>query len=249
VFTARVSLAVVTPLEPLLTLQEHDLALDRLRHRRETLPERATLAELELRTAMLTSELAVAERSRDEVQAEERKLGDEAQSQADQAAAVEVKLYSGTVTSPKELQALQADIEQLKKHQRAIEDRALLAMERREPFEGRAAELVQELAALTAQTATVSAALAAAEAEIDGEAAIEQKARDEVAATLDAGLVAEYERCRAKANGIGAARLVGNTCQGCHLSIPSTEVERVRKAAVGDIAHCDNCGTILVAHD
>ena len=43
------------------------------------------------------------------------------------------------------------------------------------------------------------------------------------------------------------ARLVGNTCQGCRLTIPATEVDRIRKAGPdGDVAHCDNCGAILV---
>ena len=55
-----------------------------------------------------------------------------------------------------------------------------------------------------------------------------------------------YEQCREKANGVGAARLVGSTCQGCHLSIPATEVARVKKAPPGTVEHCDNCGTILV---
>jgi uncharacterized protein len=239
----------VTNPETLLTLQEHDLTLDRLRHRRQTLPERATLADLEARTAALAAELQATQRARDDVQAEERRLGDEAVALAEHAATVEATLYSGTVTSPRELQALQADVDQLKTHQRAVEDRQILAMERREPFEARAAELEQERATLSDQMATTRDALVAAEAVIDGEAGIETKTRNDIAATLDAALVVEYERCRAKANGIGAARLVGNTCQGCHLSIPASEVERVRKAKVGDIAHCDNCGTILVAYD
>ena len=56
-----------------------------------------------------------------------------------------------------------------------------------------------------------------------------------------------YDGCRAAARGVGVARLVGNTCQGCRLTIPSTEVARIRKAGPdGDVAHCDNCGAILV---
>ena len=45
---------------------------------------------------------------------------------------------------------------------------------------------------------------------------------------------------------VGVARLVGNTCQGCHLTIPATEVERIKKSAGNPIAFCDNCGAILV---
>ncbi|HEX9467363.1 MAG TPA: C4-type zinc ribbon domain-containing protein, partial [Acidimicrobiia bacterium] len=79
-----------------------------------------------------------------------------------------------------------------------------------------------------------------------GEIRDEHAARGAVAAMLDSALVTEYERCRALARGAGAARLVGNTCQGCHLSIPATEVDRIKKTPPGTISHCDNCGCILV---
>ncbi len=59
-------------------------------------------------------------------------------------------------------------------------------------------------------------------------------------------MVKEYERCRNQAQGVGVARLVGTTCQGCHLSIPATEVERIKKSAGDPLAYCDNCGAILV---
>jgi predicted nucleic acid-binding Zn-ribbon protein len=51
---------------------------------------------------------------------------------------------------------------------------------------------------------------------------------------------------RARNNGAGAARLVGVTCQGCHLTVPATEAERIKRAPAGSVAHCDNCGAILV---
>ncbi len=74
----------------------------------------------------------------------------------------------------------------------------------------------------------------------------ERAARDEIAAGIDGVLVKEYERCRAQAQGIGVARLVGTTCQGCHLSIPAVEAERIKKSAGDGLAYCDNCGAILV---
>ena len=43
------------------------------------------------------------------------------------------------------------------------------------------------------------------------------------------------------------AEYVGSsTCQGCHLTIPATEVARIKKSPEGTISHCDNCGAILV---
>jgi predicted nucleic acid-binding Zn-ribbon protein len=59
-------------------------------------------------------------------------------------------------------------------------------------------------------------------------------------------LLADYQRRRAQNRGAGAARLVGTTCGACHLSIPSTEAERIRRAGGAEVAYCDNCGAILV---
>jgi len=236
----------VTALEPLLTLQERDLALDRLRHRRDTLPERAALAVAEARVAELSTRADALRAARDEVAREEQRLDDEVQTLRAQAEAAERKLYSGEITSPRELQALQADVDQLRRHQRTIEDRQLGAMERREPLDGELAGVEQEIEATAADAARLRAALTEQEAEIDSDVAVERAARDDVAANVDDGLLGDYERTRAKANGVGAARLVGNTCQGCHLTIPATEVDRIKHGAGGPVTHCDNCGCILV---
>jgi predicted nucleic acid-binding Zn-ribbon protein len=141
---------------------------------------------------------------------------------------------------------MQADVEQLQRHQRDVENRELEIMEQREPLDAELGELAAELEKVAGELAATRAALAAAEGEIGAEVAVERAARDEIAGGLDPALVADYERRRARSQGVGAARLVGSTCQGCHLSIPSTEVERIRRAPEGSVAYCDNCGCILV---
>ena len=81
----------MTALEPLLTLQERDLALDRLRHRRDTLPERAALAVAEARVAELSTRADALRAARDEVAREEQRLDDEVQTLRAQAEAAERK--------------------------------------------------------------------------------------------------------------------------------------------------------------
>jgi hypothetical protein len=102
------------------------------------------------------------------------------------------------------------------------------------------------MTALEGDVAALRETLAAAEGSLGDELAAEEAARAGVASGIDADLLDVYERCRDKSNGVGAARLVGMTCQGCHLSIPATEAERIRTAPDGTVEHCDNCGTILV---
>jgi hypothetical protein len=237
----------VSTLELLLAVQEHDLALDRLRHRRATLPERVALAEAEAAGAALRARIAELAGPRDALANEQRKHEDEAQSLSQQAAAVEKRMYSGEVSSPRELQAMQADVEQLRRHQATVEERAIEAMERYEPLQAELTELENALTARVADADTARAALAAAESVIDGELEVETATRaDAVAQVGDAALVNDYERRRAQSKGQGAARLVGNTCQSCHLTIPATEVDRIRHAPDGVVAYCDNCGAILI---
>lgn len=237
---------MTSQLETLLEVQEHDLALDRLRLRRATLPARGELESCE-------RAIAQGERARDgeraehaTVAAEERRLDDESEALRERADDMNKRLYSGSVTSPRELQAMQADVEMLTRQRSDLEDTELEVMERREQLDARLAELDAQLAGLDAQREQLRADLGASEAEIDAEIAAEEAARAAVAETVGAALLADYERRRDRNRGAGAARLVGTTCQACHLTIPSTEAERIRRGGGADAAYCDNCGAILV---
>ncbi|MDQ1445435.1 MAG: C4-type zinc ribbon domain, partial [Acidimicrobiaceae bacterium] len=44
----------------------------------------------------------------------------------------------------------------------------------------------------------------------------------------------------------GAAKLVGSNCSGCHLSLPATELDRIRHGSPDQVVFCDQCGRILV---
>ena len=233
-------------LDALLTLQEHDAALDRLRHRHETLPERDVLQRGDADAAALDGRIAIARAERDALAREEQKLDDEARSLAAKATEVEKKMYSGEISSPRELQAMQSDVESLRRHQRGLENRELEIMEAREPLDAALTELDGQRAVLEGELDRIRRDLAAAEAVIVQETQQERSARAAVAAGIDDVMVKEYERCRAQAHGVGVARLVGTTCQGCHLSIPAIEAEAIKKSAGVPLAHCDNCGAILV---
>lgn len=238
---------VVSGLETLLEIQEHDTTIDRLRHRHKALESRAAYQAAAAATKELTERHGAVVARRDEVAQAVQRLDDEATLVKEHAARVEKTLYSGEVASPRELQALQADLDQIRRQQRGIEDRELEAMELRDTVDAERIAVEKELTDADAELERLGRVLADEEAVIDAELAGVQAARDGLAAVLDAQLLQLYERCRARARGVGAARLVGSSCQGCHLTIPATEVDRIKKAPAGAIAHCDNCGAILVA--
>ena len=59
-------------------------------------------------------------------------------------------------------------------------------------------------------------------------------------------LAQRYEVLRSRLGGVGAARLVGDRCDGCHLTLSSVEVERIRRLPPEEFATCAQCDRILV---
>jgi predicted nucleic acid-binding Zn-ribbon protein len=233
-------------LAALLRVQERDTGLDRLRYRRSTLPEREAIVERRALEGEVATRAEATRRDRDGALVEERRLDDEAQSLARRAKEVDGRLYSGTISSPRELLDMQADIDQLDRHRATIEEQELEVMERRETLDTELASLEAELAGLRSELVSLEATLAASETELDAEIALEEAARAEEASAVGPDLLSDFERRRAQNRGAGVALLVGYTCQGCRLAIPATEVDRIRRDPDAGIASCDNCGAILV---
>jgi predicted nucleic acid-binding Zn-ribbon protein len=237
----------MSPLEQLLVVQEHDSAIDHLRHRRAHLPDREALAAAETAIRALAEPITEISGRRDTIAREVKRLEDETASVSARVTEIDATMYSGSVTSPKELQAMQAEIDQLRRHQTMLEDRELELMESQEAVEAELAPLVAQVSEHETSARAARERIAAEEAVIDSEIASESDVRAGSTAGLPADLLADYERCRSATRGVGVALLVGNTCQGCRLTIPATEVARIRKGeTAGEIAHCDNCGAILV---
>jgi uncharacterized protein len=236
-----------SPLEQLLVVQEHDTAAENLRHRRATLPERTVLSQAEIDVAALSPQLADARARRDEVVREIKRLDDESSAVTTKVKEVEKLMYSGSVSSPRELTAMQQDVEQLNRHQKTLDDRELTLMESQELLDAEVGGIEQRVAELQTSADAARAALVDQEAVIDAELAGELAARGVAAGAVSADLLALYEEVRRVYHGAGAARLIGNTCQACRLTIPATEVDRIHRAgADGTVFHCDNCNAILV---
>src|SRR5690349_4540584 len=169
-------------LEDLLVVQEHDSAADRLRHKKETLPEQARLAEIEKSIAGVDASIADTGGRRDEVARRQQRHEDELSSVEAKIREVEKRLYSGEVSAPRELQAMEADVASLRRHGSAIEDSALEAMAEREPLDAELAALEQQRAALEAEAGELRQTIGEQTKDIDAELASELEARAAAAA-------------------------------------------------------------------
>ena len=169
---------MTTPLEQLLVVQEHDSAIDHLRHRRATLPERAALTRAEAVIRELESPIAEVRGRLDAITRDVKRLEDEASSASAKVTEVEGSMYSGSITSPRELQAMQGEVEQLRRHQRALEDRELELMESQEAHRRRARRAGGPGGAAEAEASAARAAVAEQERLIDAEIATETRRAD-----------------------------------------------------------------------
>lgn len=233
-------------LEQLLSIQEHDTALEQMRHRRDHLPERAELASIDERDLDLGRRRAEVEARRDELTKEQRRHEDEVASIEAKITEVDGQLYGGKVTSPRELQALQDEIGALRRRADDIETTLLEVLTALEPVEETIESVDAEAAALATDREVVTVRLSAAEASVEAEIVAEEAARQSAAEGVPADQLDEYESIRARQGGIAVARLVGSSCGACHLMLSAVDLDRIRKLPADQPGICEECGRMLV---
>lgn len=231
--------------DDLLAVQEHDTAADQLEHRKANLPDRAELDKVMALLGDLEGRATEVEGRRRELQRSQQRLEDEIGSIREKAAAHDKQLYSGTISNPRELQAMQDEIAALKRRISQLEDQELELMEQIEPLDGELAGFAAERAAADEQAANLRARIAEAEVAIDAELATNRTEREALAAAIEPALLADYEDLRRRLGGIAIARLVGNNCGGCHLQLSAVEVARLKKLGPDEPANCEECGRLL----
>jgi uncharacterized protein len=231
--------------DDLLAVQEHDTKIDQLEHRRRTLPERSELDGVMNELAAVDAATADAEARHGELARSQRRIDDEVaalRAKSDQSNAT---MYGGTVTNPRQLEALQEEIASLQRRISHLEDQELELMELSEPVEAEIAQLAERRAALDERGMALRVAIAEQESAIDAELDQVGGERAALASGIDPDLLAEYVAIRSRL-GVGIARLVGGSCQGCHLSLSAMEVDRIKRLDPDETVHCEECGRLLV---
>jgi predicted nucleic acid-binding Zn-ribbon protein len=230
----------------LLELQALDSRLDQIEHRRRTLPQLATIADLEARLAALRDRIIAGETEVDDL---ERGLA-KAETDVEQVRARATKdqelLDSGRVSSSRELENLQHEIASLARRQGDLEEAELEVMERLEEARG-------ALGTLTTERDGLRAELDAATAERDESWSAGDRdkewvggERTKVLGDIPADLLALYEKLRADHEGVGAAALHQRRCEGCRMELNPNDIGKIREAAPDTVLRCEECRRILV---
>ena len=223
----------------LIRLQDVDRAIHSRQEEKRKLP--VMLAELEGKSEANKAEL---DRVREALEAAQKGKRDRDRDLEEGGQKVE-KLKSRTpdIKTNKEYTALLKEIETVEQENKAIEDDILKLMEK---IDAAVAEIktaetrsVEEAAAITAERKQLEQNMAKLEAEL---ANIERE-RDELAAHVDAPLLAKYQKRYTSLAGKVVVEARGESCTGCFMSIPPQLFVNVKKNT--EIITCPHCSRIL----
>ncbi len=230
----------------LLDLQALDSAIDRLDHRRRTLPELAEITRLEAAVAATHDDVVRAQTLVSDLAREQAKFEGEIDQVRTRRARDEQRLASGDITNPKQLQDLEHEVATLVRRQSDLEDAELEVMERAETAQTELDRLLGDRDAHLVGIEKATGSRDAAWHDIDAERARTGTERATMAATFPADLLALYEKIRAAEGGVGAAAIGRGQCGGCRLDLMGNEKAEYRAAPSDEVLRHEECGRILV---
>ena len=152
------------------------------------------------------------------------------------------KLYGGTVKNPKELLPLKDEFEFIKKKIRTKEDLLLEVMGEVEDLQARTANSVEEVQEISQRWQQEQEVLNKEKGEAEDEFDNLSKARRELAEQINPETLKLYEQIK-QTRGQAVARVEQGRCQGCYITLPTGQWQRVRG---GELIQCSSCSRIRI---
>lgn len=231
-------------LHGLLELQQTDSRIRRIRHQLDDLPEQRELDEAEARATELTRTADAIRIDLDRVNVEQRRLEGEIDVLKQRKDAEHARMYSGDISSPKELQSLRAEIDSTERRISLLEDELLENMERLEALEAGTDkitsehdEVVQRIDELTQARDEAAQGLLAELAEL-------QVTREKQRSALSDDLLERYDTKLDRFNGLAVAELADGMCTGCRIELPVFEMNALLDGP--PLGTCPQCSRLLV---
>lgn len=229
----------------LLALQQVDSEIIQISHKIANLPVAKELDEATRNLSAKRDLLVAAQTERDDIKHELNRSEVDVEQVTSRIERDEKRLSSGQGT-PKELEQLQHELGTLAKRRSELEEVELEILMRLEGADSRIAELANDCGRLESEVAELSKKKDLELSDLSAARSKSEVERTSLSTRIDTELLALYEKIRSGADGVGAARLAGNQCMGCHLTLNSAEVVRIKAMADDEIVRCEECRRILV---
>ena len=158
-------------------------------------------------------------------------------------AALDSRLYGGVITSPRELAAAEDERSFLQSQHTDEEDGLLELMVEIDEAQSVRDSTTEELGRLEAAVETERPGLVTEETGLVAKLEGLRRERDEAVPQFSAHSLTVYERLRQVRNGYAVAMVARGMCQGCRITLPSAELQRVRSSQ--ELVQCNSCQRIL----
>jgi predicted nucleic acid-binding Zn-ribbon protein len=224
-------------LEDLLDLQVVDLEIDRLLHRRQSLPELEGYRRAHEALGALDAGLTEAEGRRRQADL----AGDKAQGELDLAEGKvkreERRLYAGGI-SARDAENLRREVEMLRRLVSEREDQILELIDAREKAEAEVTALARERDSARAEKERLDGLIKEEWRGIDAEIARAEARKRGIVPLIAPDLLALYEELRPHKEGVAVGRLAEGICGGCHLRLSAAEQVEVGREYPPRCMHC-----------
>jgi predicted nucleic acid-binding Zn-ribbon protein len=231
--------------QAILEVQRLDDQLASLAQREANLPESAALSATTIKRNNVRDLRIAAETERTDVKRELARAEGDVEQIVTRIQRDEARLNSGTGTA-KELEQTQHELVTLGERRAELEEAELAIMVQVESITNRINELSSEEERLNAEIAELEIKRENALTIIFNERTAVSEKRASIVAPIAEDLKNLYAKAASDNNGNGAALLVGNQCNGCRLTINTTEVQRISTLPADEVVRCEQCRCILV---
>jgi predicted nucleic acid-binding Zn-ribbon protein len=181
-----------------------------------------------------------------EIESKRKKLEDTVEMQNEKIKSDEGKLFSGTITSAKEIENYQEEVKILKKKNSEMEDQILELMIKLE-------EMSEDVKKADAEKAGAEAEVGRIKNEMDEKLEVLkhiieglQKRKEDVTSKIPGDYLKKYREVKAKKGGIAVSVLKDNFCNVCNMQIPAKDAEKIVDA--NELYRCPLCGRLAVIY-
>ena len=158
----------------------------------------------------------------------------------------EEKLFSGTITSSKELVNYQEEVKQLKQHNDELENKELEVMfliDEARPKLNKASERKEKI---SEEIKAINDEFGDRVKEIEKAIALLKNRRNAILPEIPKDVLEQYNNLRNRKDGIALAIMQGHFCNVCGLEIPASQVEGMKDKE--EIYRCPMCARMLVIY-
>ncbi|MBN2187398.1 MAG: hypothetical protein JW732_08150 [Dehalococcoidia bacterium] len=214
-----------------IELQREQQALSKIENQ---LNDSRALAAAESKLALQKQELGVAKKEQKSTEWELENLQEKANH-------VNNKLYSGTTKNPKELVNLENEARSLKSKIGDEENELLELMSQGEELEAKVKISTGELQLLKQEWQQRQEKLNREKAEIEAKLVELSGSRQALTQQINSDVLGLYEQIKLT-RGQAVAKVEQGRCQGCHITLPTSQWQRVK---ADELVQCSSCNRIL----